>query len=94
MGQALAPNLIEIFKHLSKVFENFVAGKFDNFLEGNSLLPPSQFSYCRGLRTCDALLTLSHQLQVALDGVWKEGLFSWTSLLHLMGLVTAVFCIS
>ena len=28
------------------------------------MLPPSQFSYRRGLGTCDALLTLSHRLQV------------------------------
>ena len=38
-----------------------------NFLESNSLLPPFQFSYRRGLETCDALLTLSHRLQVALN---------------------------
>ena len=36
-------------------------------MESNSLLPPFQFSYCRGLGTYDALLTLSHCLQVALD---------------------------
>ena len=50
---------------LSKVFEKIVAGKISIFLEG--LLPPSQFSYRRGLGTCDALLTLSPHLQVALD---------------------------
>ena len=44
---------------LSQVFEKIVAEK-RSFLEGNSLLPPSQFSYLRGLRTCDALFTLSH----------------------------------
>ena len=37
------------------------------FLESNSLLPLSQFSCPRGLRTCNALLTLFHHLQVALD---------------------------
>ena len=31
------------------------------------MLPPSQFSYHRGLGTFDALLTLFHHLQVALD---------------------------
>ena len=31
------------------------------------MIPPSPFSYRMGLGTCDALLTLSHSLQVALD---------------------------
>ena len=51
-----------------KVFENIVAEKLSNFLEGNSLLPASQFLYRSSLRTCEALLTLSHHLQVTLDG--------------------------
>ena len=50
----------------SKVFKKIVAGKLSNFLERNSLLLPSKFLYRRGLGTCDALLTLSHHLQVAL----------------------------
>ena len=60
---------------LPMAFENIVAGKLSNFLEGNSLLPPSQFSFRRKLRTWDALLTLSHSLQFALD----RGLFNLTS---------------
>ena len=44
-----------------------MAGKLSHFLHSNSLLPPSQFSHRRGLKTSDALLTLSHSLQVALD---------------------------
>ena len=36
-------------------------------MKGNSLLPPSQFSHFRGLETCDALLALSHHLQLALE---------------------------
>ena len=43
-------------------------------MEGNSLYPPAQFSYCNGCGTCDALITLSHQLQVALDGDMEERL--------------------
>ena len=58
---------IAITSLLSKVFEDFVAGRRSHFLESNSLLPPSQFSSRRGLRTCDALLTLSNNLQVAID---------------------------
>ena len=44
-----------------------MAFKLSHFLENNSQLSYSPFSYRRGLRTCDALLTLSHHLQVALD---------------------------
>ena len=39
----------------------------DIFLKGTSLLLPSQLSYRWNLKTCDALLTLSHSLQVALN---------------------------
>ena len=52
---------------LSKIFETIVIGKLSNFLESSSIFPPSHFSYRRGLEICDALLTLSHRLQVALD---------------------------
>ena len=58
---------ISITPVLSKVFEKIVSGKLSHFLERNSMLLLSQFSYRRGLGTCDALLTLSHTLQVALD---------------------------
>ena len=36
-------------------------------LESNSLLPPFQFLYRKGLTTCDALLTLCPHLKVALN---------------------------
>ena len=49
------------------VFDKIVAGYLRHFLEGSSLLSYSQFSYRRGLRTCDALLTVSHHLQVAVN---------------------------
>ena len=48
---------ISIISILSKVFEKIVAGKLSHYLESNSLIPPSQFSYRRGLETGDALLT-------------------------------------
>ena len=35
----------------------------------------SQFLYIRSLGTCDALLTLSCHLQVALDRTWRGRLF-------------------
>ena len=50
-----------------KVLEKIVAGKLSHFLESNSLLPLSQFSYRRGLGALDALLTMLHHLQVALN---------------------------
>ena len=54
---------------MSMTFEKtkIVAGKLSIFLERNSILPPSQFSFSSGLGICDALLTLSHSLQIALD---------------------------
>ena len=66
--------LISITPVLSKVFEKIVAGKLNNCLEGNSVLPLSQFSYRRGLGTCDALLTWFRYLQVALDRGMEERL--------------------
>ena len=58
---------ISITSILPEVFEKVVTGKLSHYLGSNSLLPPSQFSYRRALGTCDALLTLSHHLQAALD---------------------------
>ena len=43
--------MISITSLRSKVFEKIVAGKLSHFLESNSLLPSSQFSYCTGLGT-------------------------------------------
>ena len=50
-----------------KVFEKIVTEKLGIFLESISLLTRSQFSYRKGVETWDALLTLSHHLQVALN---------------------------
>ena len=50
-----------------------MAGKLIPFSESNSLPSPSQ-SYHRNLETCDALLTLSIHLQVALDRGMEESL--------------------
>ena len=70
-----------------------MAGKL-SFLENNSMLPPSQFVERWGLGTCNSLLTGSRCQMVALDRSMEEGFFSRTSQLHLIGLVTAVCCIS
>ena len=79
---------------LSKVYENIVAGMLSYFLESNILLPPSQSSYRRGLRTCDALFTLTPHLHVALDRGTEGILVQLTSQLHLIEIVTGVYCIS
>ena len=51
---------------LPKVFENIVAGNLSHFWKVTVCFP-SQFSYMRVLKTCDALLKMSHHLQDALD---------------------------
>ena len=58
---------ISITLDLSKGFKKIVAGKLSNFLKSNSMLHTSQFLYRMSLGTCDALLTLSHDRQFALD---------------------------
>ena len=67
-----------------------MAGKSSHFLENNGLFHLSQFSYRRGLRTCDALLILFHRLQAALDKGMEERFVQLEFQLHLIGLVTAV----
>ena len=69
---------------MSKVFEKIVAGKL--FLERNSMLPPSQFLYQRGLGACDVCLHCLTIYRLLWTGAWREDLFSWTSQLHLIGL--------
>ena len=43
---------------LFKVFEHLLAKLLNNFAEKNNF-PNLQFGFCKGLGTCDALLTLS-----------------------------------
>ena len=57
---------ISITPLLPNVFEKILVGKLRNLLKVNSLLPPSQFSYRGDRGICDALLTMTLQLQVAL----------------------------
>ena len=58
---------ISIAPALSKAYEKIVAGNLSHFLVNNCMLNPFQVSYGRGLGTCDALLALSHPLQVVLN---------------------------
>ena len=52
---------------LSKVFECLVLVRLGHFMEGRGVLPTTQFSYRKGLGTCDALLCVAHTLQNALE---------------------------
>lgn len=58
---------ISITPILSKVFERLLARRLTLFCGQHNLLPESQFGFRKGLGTCDALLTLTHELQCALD---------------------------
>ena len=57
---ALACNyrLISITPVLSKVFEKLIAMRFGRFLERSGVLSSHQYSYRKGLGTCDALLDI------------------------------------
>lgn len=58
---------ISITPILSKVFEHLVAARLSCFLERSGVLPCNQFAYRKKLGTTDALLTISHKIQLALD---------------------------
>ena len=58
---------ISITPILSKVFERLVASRFGKFMERQGLFPSHQYSYRKGLGTCDALLDLITSGQAALD---------------------------
>ena len=52
---------------LTKVFERLLAKRLSNFAEKRNLFPNLQISFCKGLGTCDALLTITNFVQKALD---------------------------
>ena len=58
---------ISITPILSKVFEKLLAKRLITYFETNGYLPKCQFAYRKGLSTCDALLSITHELQKALD---------------------------
>ena len=49
------------------VFERLVSVRLGLFMEGRGVLPTTQFTYRKGLGTCDALLCVAHSLQSALE---------------------------
>ena len=58
---------ISITLVLSKVFERLVSVRLGRFMERSAVLPATQFAYRKGLGTCDALLCVSHTLQIPLE---------------------------
>ena len=59
--------LITITPVLPKVFKRLLAKRLNNFAEKRNLFPNLQFGFCKGLGTCDALLTITNFVQKALD---------------------------
>ena len=58
---------ITITPVLSKIYERLLARRLNAFAERNKIFPTLQFGFRKGLGTCDALLTISHTVQRALD---------------------------
>ena len=58
---------ISIIPVLSKVFERLMALRFGRFLERSGVLSSHQYSYRKGLGTCDALLDIVCVGQLELD---------------------------
>ena len=58
---------ISITPILSKVFERLLAKRLNAYAESNNLFPNLQFGFRKGLGACDALLTISSDVQKSLD---------------------------
>ena len=58
---------VSITSGLYKVFERLVSVLLGQFMKRSGVLPTSQFAYRKVLGTCDALLSVSHTLQSALE---------------------------
>ena len=58
---------ISITPILSKIFEKLLSAKLSQFCESRSLFPSQQFSYRKNYGCVDALLSISNEIQTALD---------------------------
>ena len=58
---------ISITPILSKIYEKLLSRKLSRYCESEGLFPASQFSYRKGYGCVDALLSVSHVIQQALD---------------------------
>ena len=61
---------------MSKIFERLLAKHLTYFLDINKLLPSSQFGFRKGLSTSDALVCITHDIQVALDAGYESRVIS------------------
>ena len=58
---------ISLTPKLYKVFQLLVSVHLGRFMDCRFVLPTIQFAYRKGLGTCDALLSVAHTLQTALE---------------------------
>ena len=58
---------ISITPILSKIFEKLLSAKLSQFCESRSLFPSQQFSYRKNYGGVNALLSISNEIQTALD---------------------------
>jgi hypothetical protein len=58
---------ISITPLISRIFERLLKQRLSSYLESNDILPNEQFAFRKGLGTNDALLTIVHKIQAALD---------------------------
>ena len=65
---------ISITSVLSKVCERQVFVHLGLYMACSGVLPTTQFTYGNGLGTCDALLSLSHTRQSALESGQEAGI--------------------
>ena len=84
---------ISIRSVLSKVFERMVFVRLGRFMERNGVLPTTQFAYRKGLGTCDALLCVSHTLQVHCRVDRRQGKCRLIPVQPLIGLTIRAFTI-
>ena len=85
---------ISITPVLSKVFERLVSVRLGRFMERSGVLHTTQFVYWKGLGTCDALLCVSHTLQVHWRVDRRLRYCRLTSVQPLIGSTIGVFSIS
>ncbi len=52
---------------MSKTFERPLGKRLNRFLDSNKLLPSSHSGFRKGLSTSDTLVSITHDMQVALD---------------------------
>ena len=58
---------ISITPILSKLYEKHIATRLGRYIEKAKVIPSSQYAFCKGLGSCDALLHISHVLQYSLE---------------------------